>query len=231
MGGLKTFYGSSIGKKITVAVTGCIMILFVLGHMIGNLQIFEGPGEHGGKPKLDKYAEFLRIEPGFLWAIRLGLLATVVIHAITILQLTLENKRARAVAYAVKKPQAATLSSRTMFWGGLALFAFIVFHLLHLTTGTVLSRYHNVYPETHLPRAYENVVGSFQNPLVAGIYIVAMLVILLHLNHGIKSAFETLGVTHPKFVNLVRVGGPILALLVAAGFMLVPVAILAGWVK
>ena len=74
-------------------------------------------------------------------------------------------------------------------------------------------------------------VTSFQNPLVAGIYIVAMAVIFLHLNHGIKSGFETLGVTHPTYVNLVRRGGPILAFLIAAGFMLVPVAILAGWVK
>ncbi len=225
MGGLKTFYGSSVGKKITVAVTGALMVLFTLGHMIGNLQIFEGPGEHGGKAKLDKYAELLRIEPGFLWLIRIVLLVTVIVHVITIIQLTLENKRARGGAYAMKKAQAATISSRTMFWGGLVLGAFVVFHLLHLTTGTVFPQYYE-----HL-RVYTNVVTSFQNPLVAGIYIVAMAVIFLHLNHGIKSGFETLGVTHPTYVNLVRRGGPILAFLIAAGFMLVPVAILAGWVK
>lgn len=225
MGGLKAFYGTSVGKKITVAITGCIMVLFVLGHMVGNLQIFEGPGEDGHPAKIDSYAKILRVEPGLLWVIRLVLLTTVIVHVITILQLTIENNRARGSAYAVKKPQAATISSRTMFWGGLGLGAFIVFHLLHLTVGSVFPQYYE-----HL-RVYRNVVMSFQNPLVAGIYIVAMILIFLHLNHGIKSGFETLGVTHPRYVTLARRGGPILAFIVAAGFVLVPVAVLVGWLK
>jgi len=225
MGWLKTFYGSSIGKKITVAATGVIMVLFLIGHMMGNLLLFEGPG-HGGEPaRLNQYAEILRFEPLVLWIIRLVLLGTVILHVITIIQLSLENSRARNARYAVTKRQAATLSSRTMLWGGFVVAAFIVFHILHFTTGTIDSAAYE-----HL-KPYHNVVTSFQNPVFALIYIVAMIVIFFHLNHGIKSGFETLGVTHPRYVNLVRMGGPVLAFVIAAGFLLVPLAVLAGWVK
>ncbi len=225
MGWLSTFYRSSIGKKITVAVTGVIMVLFLIGHMMGNLLLFEGPGQAGEPARLNQYAELLRFEPVMLWIIRLVLLATVVLHVITVIQLSLENNRARNVKYAVKKHQAATVSSRTMLWGGFIVAAFIVFHILHFTTGTIYSAHYE-----HL-KPYHNVITSFQNPIFAGLYILAMVVIFFHLNHGIKSGFETLGVTHPRYVNLVRLGGPILALLIAAGFLLVPLAVLAGWVK
>jgi len=225
MGWLRTFYGSSIGKKITVAATGVIMVLFLIGHMMGNLLIFEGPGEAGEPARLNQYAEILRFEPLVLWIIRLALLGAVVLHVITVIQLSLENRRARAVQYAVKKPQAATLSSRTMLWGGFLVGAFIVFHILHFTTGTINSaQYEHLKP-------YHNVVASFRNPIFAGLYMLAMIVIFFHLNHGIQSGFETLGVTHPRYVALVRKGGPILAFVIAAGFLLVPLAVLAGWVK
>jgi succinate dehydrogenase / fumarate reductase cytochrome b subunit len=225
MGWLSTFYRSSIGKKITVAVTGAIMVLFLIGHMMGNLLLFEGPGHAGEPTRLNQYAEILRFEPVVLWIIRLVLLATVVLHVITTIQLSLENSRARNVKYKVKKNLAATLSSRTMIWGGLIVAAFIVFHILHFTTGTIYASHFE-----HL-KPYHNVIASFQNPIFAGLYIIAMIIIFFHLNHGIKSGFETLGVTHPRYVDLVRKGGPILAFLIAAGFLLVPLAVLAGWVK
>lgn len=225
MGWLKTFYGSSIGKKFTVAVTGAIMVLFLIGHMMGNLLLFEGPGHDGAPARLNQYAEILRFEPIVLWIIRLVLLGAVILHVITVIRLSLENSRARNAQYSVKKRQAATLSSRTMLWGGFVVAAFIVFHILHFTTGTINSgQYEHLKP-------YHNVVASFQHPAFALIYIVAMIVIFFHLNHGIKSAFETLGVTNPRYVDLVRKGGPVLAFVIVAGFVLVPLAVLAGWVK
>ncbi len=225
MGWLSAFYRSSIGKKIIVAVTGAIMVLFLIGHMLGNLLIFEGPGAPGQIPRLDQYAELLRFEPTILWIIRLALLGSVILHVITVVQLSLQNRNARKNRYAVKKNATATFSSRTMLWGGIVVGAFVIGHILHFTTGTLFpSLYQHLHP-------FENVTGSFGHPLLAAIYIFVMVVIFFHLNHGIKSGFETLGVTHPRYVELVRKGGPILALLIVAGFILVPLAVVAGWVK
>ncbi len=225
MGWFSAFYRSSIGKKIIVAVTGVIMVLFLIGHMMGNLLVFEGPGHAGEPARLNQYAEILRFEPILLWIIRLVLLGSVILHVITVLKLSAENSAARATKYAVKKNEAATFSSRTMLVGGIVVFAFIVFHILHFTTGTVFPQYFQ-----HL-RVYTNVVESFQNPLIVGIYVVAMFFIFLHLNHGIKSGFETLGTTNPRYVEMVRRWGPVLAFVIAAGFVLVPLTVIAGLVK
>jgi succinate dehydrogenase / fumarate reductase, cytochrome b subunit len=225
MGWIGSFYRSSIGKKIVVAVTGIIMYLFLIIHMLGNLQVFEGPGHAGGKARLDAYAELLRVEPGILWAFRLVLLAAVVLHTITILQLWSDNRAARGGKYLVTKRRAATVSSRTMIWGGLLIAAFIVFHILHFTTGTILSGNYE-----H-GMVYANVVKSFQNPLVAGLYLVAMVVIFFHIKHGIVSGFQTLGTSHPRYLAFVEKAGPVLAFLITAGFALTPIFVLAGLVK
>ncbi len=225
MGWIGSFYRSSIGKKIVVAVTGIIMYLFLIIHMLGNLQVFEGPGHAGGKARLDAYAELLRIEPGILWAFRLVLLASVVLHTITILQLWSDNRAARGGRYLVKKNRAATISSRTMIFGGVIIAAFIVLHILHFTTGTILPGNY-VHGEV-----YANVVKSFQMPLVSILYLAAMVVIFFHLKHGITSGFETLGTSHPRYLAFVKKAGPVLAFLIAAGFALTPIFVLAGVVK
>ena len=223
MGWLLSFYRSSIGKKITVAVTGAIMILFLLVHMLGNLQIFEGPGATPATTRINQYAELLRLEPVLLWAFRVVILSAAILHVVTILQLQFRNWAARgSVGYKMKKTLAADFASRTMFWGGLIIFTFIVLHILHFTTGTVFTQFK---PSGEERDVYSYVVSSFRNPWLAGGYFFVMVVIFFHLQHGITSAFETLGSSHPRYWAMARVGGPILALLITAGFALVPLLV------
>ena len=150
-----------IGKKIVMAVTGIIGILFVLGHMSGNFLMFKGQGA------MHDYALLLRTSMPLLWAIRLGLLAAVALHATAAYQLTMISRAARPDAYAVRRPQVTTFAAKTIRWGGVLLLAFIVFHILHLTLGTVHPQF------THLD-PYNNVRIGLSNPAVAAFYVLAM---------------------------------------------------------
>jgi succinate dehydrogenase / fumarate reductase cytochrome b subunit len=228
MNWLGRFYGTSIGKKYVVAVTGLLLVFFLVAHVLGNLLAFDGRGESGGNPKLNEYGEFLRFEIVLLWIFRIGLLVAAVLHAITTVKLTLENRAARGERYAVKKNQASTLASRTMIWGGLLLLAFIVYHLLHFTVGAVhpgqFARYgaHDVY---------SRVVESFQNPVISLVYLAGLVFLFVHLVHGIRSVPETLGLTHPRYLQWARQGGPVVALIIAGGFASVPLAVWFGILK
>jgi succinate dehydrogenase / fumarate reductase cytochrome b subunit len=223
-----TFYGTSVGKKTVVAATGALLVLFLVGHMLGNLLAWEGAGHGGGDAKLNGYARLLRVEPVFLWGIRLGLLAVFVIHVWTTVRLVLENRRARGVAYAVRKRQASTLASRTMIYGGIAVALFVVYHLLHLTTGHA----HPALMERHGHEdVYARVVSSFQVPAITLIYLGALSFLFLHLTHGIQSVFETLGVTHPGTLAFVRRGSVVFALILILGFASVPLGVWAGLIR
>jgi len=228
MSTLGRFYRSSIGQKIVVAVTGAILVLFLIGHMLGNLQVFEGRGPTVESTRLNEYGRLLRVEPAVLWTIRLALLLAAVLHVWTTIRLTLANRRARQVSYAMKKSQAATLSSRTMIWGGLLLFAFIVLHILHFTTGQVLPSQMERFGHEDV---YARVVASFQNPVIALLYAAIMIVLFFHLRHGITSGLETLGVTNPRCLAMARKGGPALAALIVLGFLAVPVLLWLGVVR
>ena len=225
MNPLRRFYASSIGKKIVVAVTGGLLVLFLVGHMLGNLLAFEGRGGTPETTKLNEYAELLRVEPALLWALRLVLLTAAVLHILTTIKLTLDNRAAKGSRYAVTRRRSATLASRTMIYGGLLLAAFIVYHILHFTTGSV----HRGLFEHGM--VYDNVVRSFRNPLIVGAYLLAQAFLFLHLTHGIASLAETLGVRHPRYLALFRRGGPILALVFLVGFTSVPVAVLLGVIR
>jgi succinate dehydrogenase / fumarate reductase cytochrome b subunit len=214
---LSRFWQSTVGKKIVMAVTGIIGILFVIGHMAGNLQMF-----YPDAPAVMKhYAELLRTSMPLLWAIRIGLLSAVVLHAVAAYQLTMLSKAARPEAYAVRRPQVTTLAARTIRWGGVLLLAFIVFHLLHLTIGAVHPQF------THLD-PYNNVRLGLANPLVAGFYVLAMLALGLHLYHGSWAVVRTLGVAQPSTQPLKRKLALVLAIVVAGGFIVVPVAAVLG---
>ena len=225
MSWVSTFYGSSIGKKVVVAVTGAIMVLFLVGHMLGNLQVFAGRGPTSETTKLNEYAELLRFEIGVLWAIRIVLISTVVLHVITVLRLRTENAAARGQNYAVRHYQKANAFSRSMFWGGLALATYIVYHILHLTAGVA-------HASLFEPgQVYENVVRSFQNPVIAGVYVLATVFLYFHLFHGTVSLFQTLGVSHPRHLELVRKLGHFVAAVIVAGFASVPIGVLLGVVN
>ena len=209
-----------------VAVTGVILILFVIGHLLGNLQIFLGPAWING------YAEHLRDLGPFLWVIRASLLVVVLLHIYYTIRLAVENRRARPERYRRKDTVKATLASRSMVLSGLVLLAFIVFHLLQFSFRTTDPRF-AILPKDPLGRydVYSMMVLGFSNPLVSGFYILAMFLLALHLSHGSSSFFQSLGLNNQKLTPRLARAGRIFAWLLFAGYSSIPAAVLFGWVK
>jgi succinate dehydrogenase / fumarate reductase cytochrome b subunit len=212
------FYSSTAGKKAAMAVSGFILFLFVVAHLIGNLQIYAGP------EKLNRYAVLLRAEPALLWAVRLVLLAMVLLHIWSSIQLAARNIGARPVEYRMKRATGSSYASRTMYWSGPIILAFVIYHLLDFTFG-------KVNPHYQPGNVYGNVVASFQVIPVAAFYIIAMLLLCLHLYHGLWSMFQSLGIAHPRYTPMLRKGAAMVATLIAAGNISIPVAVLAGLVR
>jgi succinate dehydrogenase / fumarate reductase cytochrome b subunit len=215
---LRLFWASTIGKKVVMGVTGLIMVGFVIAHMAGNLQVFIGP------EKLNGYAAMLHGPLNEVTlAVRVVLLVSVVLHTIAAYQLTRLDNAARPVGYARKQPQAATLASRTMRWGGVLLFGFIVLHLLHFTTG-------DIHPQFIAGDVYHNLVTAMQVPWIALGYIVAMIALGLHLFHGAWASFRSLGIIEPSATPRERPVAVAVAFIVWLGFSIVPLAIWLGWI-
>ncbi len=218
---VRALWDSTIGKKVVMAVTGMIGIGFVLGHMIGNLQVFQGA------ERLNAYGALLHGPLNeALWAVRVVLIACVVLHVVAAYQLTQRDRAARPVGYVRKEPQVSTFASRTMRVGGVILLVFIVFHILHFTTGTI--RPSGTFEPGNV---YGNVVDSFRVVGVTVFYLVAMAALGLHLYHGVWSSTRTLGVARPSPTPLRRPVAIVLAILVAGGFAIVPLAVLLGLVR
>jgi succinate dehydrogenase / fumarate reductase cytochrome b subunit len=218
-----TLYKSTIGKKIMMATTGVVLVGFVLGHMIGNLKALQGA------EKIDAYGEFLR-EMGSpilghgqgLWLVRIFLIIAVVVHVTAALQLTRRNQLARPAGYAHRfKADASTYASRTMVFGGVFLLGFIVFHLLHLTVGSV-------HPDFEPGGVYHNLQVAFQAGWTVAFYVLAMVALGFHLFHGIWSGFQTLGLNHARYNRYRRPLAVGLAVVVAVGFMVIPISIFTG---
>lgn len=218
MAGFVAFYRTSVGKKLVMAVTGLVMAVFVLAHMLGNLQIYQGP------EKLNHYAQLLRTSMPLLWTVRGLLLLAVGLHIIAGVQVTLQDWRSRPRGYAIIKYKEAGLASRTMIWGGLVIAAFVVYHLLHLTLGSA-------HPDFLPGDVYRNVVTGFQVPLVSGFYILANVFLAVHLYHGMWSWFQTLGFAHAKYNRARRVFATLYAVVIGVGNVSIPLAVLAGFVK
>lgn len=211
-----------------MAVTGLMLVVFVIGHMAGNLQVFIGPA------KMNGYAAFLKSTGELLWVARLGLLAAVLLHILMALQLTRIKSAARPVDYAKRQPQVSTIASRTMRWGGVLLLVFIVFHILHFTTGNVFpvaSTPDALYPEFSHTDVYGNVISAFRTPWVVAFYVVVMLFLMLHLFHGAWSSVRTLGLTKASRHPLQRRVATVIALVVWLGFTAVPVAVFLGVIR
>jgi succinate dehydrogenase / fumarate reductase cytochrome b subunit len=225
---LMALWNSMIGKKVVMAVTGAVLVLFLFAHVAGNLKIFVGADQ------MDAYARFLREvgQPEFeygqvLWIVRIVLLVCALLHITAAYQLTMMNRRARPVNYAAKKNVETTLAARTMRIGGVLLLVFIVFHLLHFTLGVV-----GFQPGQYVHlAAYQNVIAGFSVLPVSLFYILAMGALYLHLDHGIWSGLQTLGWNTAKNQKGLRSLSRIIAALVSLGFVSVPVAVMAGWVR
>ena len=219
-----TFYDSVIGKKIVMAVTGFILFGYVLVHMLANLQIFLPPGPDG-IPRLDHYAQQLRAVPPLLWGARAVLLVSVILHIVAAVQLAWLNRfKARTSRYVKYTASASNYASRTMIWSGPIIFFYVIYHLLDLTFGTM-------NPSFQEGKVFHNVVASFQNPLVALFYIVANVLLAVHLYHGVWSMFQTLGVSHPGYSLLLKKASAVFAVGIGVGFCVVPLAVLMGIVK
>lgn len=215
MAALTKFYGSTIGKKIVVAVTGLILVGFLVGHVSGNLLFF------AGQAKLDAYSKFLHESPALLWGTRLVLLVSVALHILATLQLAKLRGEARPVNYQGPKSWISNYATRTMIITGPLIAFFVVYHLLHFTTG-------HAHPAFKSGEVYANVQSAFSSPAIALVYIISMLILSGHLVHGVWSMFQTIGVNHPKYNALIRRGSVLLAILIVAGFISVPLFVLLG---
>ena len=221
----RTFYRSAIGKKVVMAVTGVILFGWIFLHMVGNLKLYLGP-EH-----LNEYAHWLRAfgtpampETGLLWVSRLVLLLAVVLHIHAAYALTMMNREARPVAYKSREYVAASYASRTMRWGGVIILLFVIYHLLHLTTGQA---HHDFVQDD----PYHNVVTGFRIWWIAAVYIIANLALGLHLYHGVWSMFSSLGVTNARVNAWKRPFATAFAALITLANVSFPIAVLIGVVR
>ena len=235
MTGALTLYRSSIGKKAIMAITGLVGIGFLVLHMYGNLKIFDGP-EH-----FNAYAAGLRTlgAPIFgpthlLWVARLGLVGAVVLHILMAYQLTQQDwaGRPRQMRYAMKKDIQATYASRTMRWGGVILFLFIIYHIMNITLGWVgYGPGGHREAENGVFSAYTNTINAFQFWPSTIFYIVAMLALGLHLYHGFWSMFQTLGLNSYHTNSILRILSAVITVVLVVGFLSVPLAVMFGYVK
>lgn len=216
-----TLYDTTLGKKAVVALTGAVLYGFVIVHMVGNLQIFLGP------EAVNQYAASLRATPALVWSTRVVLLASLVVHVALTLSLVATSAQARPVGYRIKKNTQTTYAAITMRYGGPALALFIVFHLAHLTfPGLAFGSYEHSHTDV-----YANLVQGFRIPWVVGTYVAANVFLGLHLQHGAWSMLQTLGLSHPRYDGLLKLGPPALGLAVAGGNILMPLCVLAGVVR
>jgi len=219
------WFRSTLGSRVVVSLTGLGLVGFVVFHMLGNLQVFEGPAA------LNSYAAMLRDMPMFLWAARIGLLGVAIFHIALAIQLALRNRRARPAGYALREYRHASVASRTMALTGSVLLVFVVFHLLHLTAGLTDPSGNNRLDAGGHADVYGKVVHAFQNPLYVVIYLVGQLALGVHLSHAVSGSLQTLGIEHAAFNRLFKAAGPAVAVLVVFGNLAIIFAIFFGIVR
>jgi succinate dehydrogenase / fumarate reductase cytochrome b subunit len=218
MGRIRAFWRSLVGKKVVMAVTGVILLLYIVGHLLGNLQIFEGP------ERLNTYAAFLKSTGELLWAVRIVLLLSLVLHIIASIQVSLASKRARPSDYEVKKSIETSYAARTMIWSGPLIFLYVVYHLAMFTflvTG----------PGYSPTDVYRNEVQAFQVPAISLFYVVAIVFLGMHLYHGAWSMLHTLGASNPRYRVLRMTIAPIVAIAITVGYIAIPIAVLMGFIS
>ncbi len=225
---IENIVGSSLGKKYIMAVSGFVLVLFVIGHLAGNLQIFLG------REAINRYGHFLQSNPELIWPARLFLLLMVGLHIWSAITLSLENKAARPVAYAQYQPIGSTYASRTMLVGGLIVLVFIIYHLLHYT---VQVQYINLTGQNFVDFTdpekrhdiFKMMVVGFSNVWVSLFYIVGLGLLCLHLSHGASSMFQSLGWKNEAYRPFLDKAACVLAAVIFVGYVSIPVAILLGY--
>lgn len=208
----------SIALKAVMALTGIVLYGFVFVHMVGNLQLYQGPD------KINGYAAFLKSVPPLLWGTRITLLAAVLLHGLAAFALWRRNLAARPVGYDRQDFQKAGVTSRTMYWTGPVIGLFVVYHLLHFTVGAA-------HPSFDHVKVYDNIVIGFSNVWVSGFYVLAMVALGFHLFHGGFSLFQTLGLRTPKYEKPIKVVLAVLCTVIVVVNVSFPIAVLAGLVK
>lgn len=228
---LRQFWRSSVGRKFVMALTGGLLVFFLIGHLIGNLQVF-GPPE-----LINGYAHFLKSKPGLLWGARLGLLVLVGLHIASAISLSAQNKAARPVDYAgVRRPYAASLASRTMLISGLVILGFVIYHLLQFTAlvpavngGVDFRKLETALPDgvrTH--DVYAMMIRGFQIWWVSLFYLLAQALLFMHLNHGLASLFQSLGLRNAVWWPRVKILAQVVSVALFLGYASIPVAVMAG---
>jgi succinate dehydrogenase / fumarate reductase, cytochrome b subunit len=222
---LVAFYQSSIGKKWVVALTAVVLILYVLGHLAGNLQIYLGQN------RINNYAVFLHNLGPLLWLIRLFLLACFVIHIVATIQLTIQNRQAKPQKYAVPGYQASTPASRTMIVSGLIVLCFVIYHLLQFTLEATHPGYRHLHDSLGRHDVYRMMIIAFRHPFISLFYALGLFLLCAHLSHGFGSASQTMGINNRKIARVISTGGVTLAWLIFLGYVSIPVTILLGLIR
>lgn len=218
MSWLRRTVSSSIGGKYLVALTGLVMVGFLVAHLAGNLLVYAGP------LALHDYAEGLRKFPAVLWALRLGLIVSALLHVFLATKLNLANRAARPITYFNKSYRKATYASRSMLLTGILLLLYIVYHLADFTWRWTNADVARLGPYD----VYQMLILRLSSPVNALIYMAAMAVMGLHLCHGVTSVFQTVGLNHPKYNFIFRSLGPLVGTILSVGFMSIPISILLG---
>ena len=226
----KNLFASSLGKKYLMAITGAAMFLFVIAHLIGNLQIFLGP------EAINRYGHFLQSNMEIVWSARIGLLLMILVHIWAAVKLTAENRAARPIPYHHYEVVAASYASRTMMMSGLIIFFFIIYHLLHFTVQMKEINFRGVdFATLHDPQNRHDVYGmmvlGFSNVWVSLFYMIAMGLLSLHLSHGVRSMFQSLGWKKRGYAPGIHGFATGMAIFIFLGYISIPLAVLLGFVK
>jgi succinate dehydrogenase / fumarate reductase cytochrome b subunit len=226
---IQGLFGSSLGKKYIMAISGLALFLFVVGHMVGNLQVFLGP------EKINEYGHFLQSKPELVWTARIGLLTMLLLHVWAAIKLSAENRAARGSSYGNYKAVGSSYASRTMLVSGLVIFTFVIYHLLHFTvradvnfTGTDFTKLQDAKERFDI---YNMMIIGFSNPVVSIFYIVSMALLSLHLSHGVSSMFQSLGLKNRKYGKFIDRLALVAAAVLIVGYSAIPIAVLTGVLK
>lgn len=227
---ITNIFGSSLGKKYIMAISGFVLFLFVIAHLAGNLQFFIGP------ESINRYGDFLQTNVELLWPARIILLIIIGLHIWAAIKISAENKAARPVAYANWNPTTASYASRTMLMSGLIVLAFIIYHLLHFT---VQVQYINLTGQNFVSLEdakgrhdiFKMMVLGFSNPWVSAFYVIAIGLLCLHLSHGLSSMFQSIGWKNKAYGPFLEKAGRVLAWLIFIGYVSIPISVLLGYGK